>query len=133
MCGCWSSIAARTRPARSCRRFLRRCATPSRPGSPSFLAHALSGDRRQALAALTPEIDALTTAPDVFPRLLAQGFALAGMPERAMHWLEIAVDRGFITHPFLARHDPALASLRSDPRFVQLMEIVRGRWERFDA
>ena len=95
-----------------------------------FLAHALAGDRREAQAALTPEIDAVATASDVFPRLLAQGFALAGMPARAMHWLEIAVDRGFINHPFLARHDPALRSLRRHPRFVQLMEIVRGRWER---
>ena len=98
-----------------------------------FLAHALAGDRREAQAALTPEIDPLATASDVFPRLLAQGFALAGMPGRAIDWLEVAVDRGFINHPFLARHDPALASVRRHPRFVQLMKIVRGRWERFEA
>ena len=98
-----------------------------------FLAHALAGDRRKAQAVLPPEIDVVATAPDVFPRFLAQGFALAGMPERAMHWLEIAVARGFINHPFLARHDPALATLRREPRFVQLMDVVRDRWERFDA
>jgi hypothetical protein len=50
-----------------------------------------------------------------------------------MHWLEIAVDRGFINHPFLARHDPSLASLRANPRFHRLLEAVRGRWERFEA
>jgi hypothetical protein len=76
-------------------------------------------------------IDPAATASDVFPRFLADGFALAGMPERAMPWLEIAVERGFINHPFLARHDPALESLRSHPRFAQLMDVVRGRWDAF--
>ena len=71
-----------------------------------FLAHALATNRREASAALTPEIEAIATATDVFPRLLAQGYALAGEVERALHWLAIAVDRGFINHPFLVRHDP---------------------------
>jgi hypothetical protein len=53
------------------------------------------------------------------------------MAERALHWLAIAVDRGFINHPFLARHDPFFESLRGDPRFQQLMETVQDRWERF--
>ena len=96
-----------------------------------FLAHAVAGNRRAASAALTPEIEAMATATDLFPRVLAQGYALAGMAERALHWLAIAVDRGFINHPFLARHDPFFESLRSDPRFQQLMETVRERWERF--
>jgi TolB-like protein/Flp pilus assembly protein TadD len=98
-----------------------------------FLAHALAGDRKKAQSVLTREIELVATATDVFPRLLAQGFALAGMPERAMHWLEIAVERGFINHPFLTRHDPFFRGFRSDPRFVRLMEIVRGRWETFEA
>ena len=97
-----------------------------------FLAHALAGDCEKAQAGLTPEIDTVATATDVFPRFLAQGFALAGLPERAMHWLEIAVERGFINYPFLARHDPFFATLRSHPRFVHLMDAVRSRWERFE-
>ena len=55
------------------------------------------------------------------------------MPGRAMHWLGVAVDRGFINHPFLSRHDPFFARYRHDPGFLQLMETVRGRWERFEA
>jgi TolB-like protein len=97
-----------------------------------FLTHALAGNRRQASAALTPEIEAIATATDVFPRLLAQGYALAGASDQALRWLEIAVDRGFINHPFLARHDPFLESLRSLPRFQKLMDTVRERWERFE-
>jgi len=97
-----------------------------------FLAHALAGNSRDACASLTPEIEATATATDMFPRFLAQGYALSGLPERALHWLTIAVDRGFINYPFLARHDPFFETLRSDPRFLRLMETVHERWERFE-
>ena len=45
----------------------------------------------------------------------------------------LAATRGFINHPFLARYDPFLQSLRSHPRFVQLMERARSRWEQLEA
>jgi len=98
----------------------------------SFLAHALAGNRTAALAVLTPEIETIANATDVLPRFLAQGYAAAGMPDRAIHWLSIAVDRGFINYPFLAHHDPFLKSLRTDSRFRQLLATVRERWERFE-
>jgi tetratricopeptide (TPR) repeat protein len=98
-----------------------------------FLAYARAGKRREAQAALTPEIETVATATDVFPRVLAQGFAMAGMPEEAMRWLEIAVDRGFINYPFLARYDPFFKTLRSDTRFKRLLDTVHDRWERFEA
>jgi TolB-like protein/thioredoxin-like negative regulator of GroEL len=97
----------------------------------SFLERALSGRTDDALAALTPDIEAAANATDLFPRFLAHGYALAGMPDEAMHWLGIAVSRGFINYPFLARHDPFLSSLRGDPRFEQLLESVRERWQNF--
>lgn len=98
-----------------------------------FLGHASAGERGKAQALVTPEIEAVATATDVFPRLLAQGYAMAGVPERAMYWLAIAVERGFINYPFLARHDPFFETLRSDPQFQRLLEGVRGRWEKFEG
>jgi TolB-like protein len=97
-----------------------------------FLTHALAGNRWDALAVLTPEIEALANATDVFPRFLALGYAAAGMPDRAVHWLSIAVDRGFINYPFLAHHDPFLKTLRTDSRFRALLATVRERWEKFE-
>ncbi len=97
-----------------------------------FLAHALAGNAQDAHATMTAEIEAVATAADVFPRFVAEGYALAGMSERALHWLAIAVDRGFINYPFLAQHDPCFGRLRSQPRFQKLMETVRDRWERFE-
>ena len=98
-----------------------------------FLTHASAGERENAEALVTPEIEAVATATDVFPRLLAQGYAMAGAQERAIDWLAIAVDRGFINYPFLARYDPFIASLRSDSRFQQLLDVVRDRWEKFEG
>lgn len=98
-----------------------------------FLALALSGDAERAHGAVTPDIELLAAASDVFARLLAHGYALAGMPDRALHWLDVAIGRGFINYPFLAEHDPLLASLRGHPRFQELLAIARERWVRFEA
>ena len=98
----------------------------------SFVAHALGGNRREALATLTPEIETIANATDVFPRFLALGYAALDMADRAIHSLSIAVDRGFINYPFLAHHDPFMKPLRMDPRFAQLLATVHERWEKFD-
>jgi len=97
-----------------------------------FLARAHDKDERAARSALTSEIESVASASDVFPRLLAHGFALLGDSDRALHWLEVAVQRGFINYPFLAKHDPSLAQLRKHPRWSELLGTVRQRWERFE-
>jgi TolB-like protein/thioredoxin-like negative regulator of GroEL len=97
-----------------------------------FLAHALFRRRQDALRAVTPKVEAVATASDVFARFLAEGYAMAGDAKRAIQWLSIAVDRGFINYPFLARHDPCFASLRRDSEFQQLLATVRERWLKFE-
>jgi TolB-like protein len=96
-----------------------------------FLSHALRGDRVQALAALTPELESAGTATDLFPRFLAHGYVLAGEPGRAVYWLRIAVDRGFINYPFLAQHDHVLDPLRQRRDFRDLLGTVEERWRAF--
>jgi len=98
-----------------------------------FLADAFAGRGREAHARLAGRIEEVATAADVFPRMLAQGYALAGMSAQAMDWLAIAVDRGFVNYPFLAHHDPYLESLRALPQFQKLMSTVRERWEAFES
>jgi len=99
----------------------------------SFLIRAAAGDHLEAQLALTPQIESVAKATDMFPRFLAQGFAWAGMRVPALKWLRTAIDRGFINYPFLARHDPSFKALRRDPKFKELMGVVRDRWERFAA
>ena len=97
-----------------------------------FLAHALDGDLKGIDEIVTPELETAAAATDVFSRMLAQGYAAAGVTERALSWLEIAVGRGFINYPFLARYDPFFQSLRKQPRFERVLLTARGRWERFE-
>jgi hypothetical protein len=96
-----------------------------------FLSHALCGDRARALAELTPELDSAGKATELFPRFLAHGYVLAGEPGRAVHWLRIAVERGFINYPFLAQHDHLLDPLRQRDDFRDVLAIVHERWRAF--
>jgi TolB-like protein len=98
-----------------------------------FLARAAANNAAEASAAVTTRVEEVAcTGADMFARMLAQGYAMAGMPERALFWLGTAVNRGFINYPFLAQHDPFFAALRREPGFEALMETVRNRWERFE-
>jgi TolB-like protein len=98
-----------------------------------FLGHALLRRQQDALACLTTEVEEVATKSDVFARFLAEGYALAGVPERAIHWITLAIERGYINYPFLARYDPCFESLRSDLRFQRLMEAVHERWLSFET
>jgi TolB-like protein len=98
-----------------------------------FLANAAMGNFQKAEAELTPQIEAIARATDVFPRFLAQGFALAGARQSALQWLQVAIDRGFINYPFLSEHDPSFEALRGDCKFKALLETAKHRWERFEA
>lgn len=95
-----------------------------------FLVRAAG--RKRGPAAAPPDIDLRDTAGDVFPRMLAQAYALAAMPDEALACLKVAVDRGFINYPFLANHDPFFEPIRTLPAFQELLAVVRGRWQAFE-
>jgi len=99
-----------------------------------FLAAAFSENGRDSqLPPITPDMEAAASATDVFARLLADAYALAGVSASSIRWIEVAIERGFINYPFLSRWDPCLENVRSDSRFVALMEVVRERWVRFES
>ena len=64
--------------------------------------------------------------------LMASAYALVGESDQALDWLEHAVGvRGWVDHVFFSRHDRFLGSLRSEPRFQELMATARERYQRF--
>ena len=102
---------------------------------PARVADLLMHGAGQALPLLplSSDVEEAAVASDVFARFLAAGYARAGAVEPAMRWLEVAVNRGFINHPFLAVVDPSLERLRQEPQFLRLMDKVQRRWECFEA
>jgi non-specific serine/threonine protein kinase len=61
----------------------------------------------------------------------ASNYALAGLKDAAMDWLENAVSRGFINYPWMAEYDPFLTGLRGEPRFDEMLGRVKREWEQF--
>lgn len=55
-----------------------------------------------------------------------------GECDAALDCLERAVEFGYINGPFLSVHEPFLANIRGEPRFLRLMERVHRAWEGFE-
>jgi len=96
----------------------------------TMFLRALSGDRDGTLAAVTPDLVEAARLDWQYSWEVASAYALVGASDQALDWLQNAVTRGFINYRFLSLHDPMLASLRGDERFVTLMAEARQRHER---
>ena len=100
------------------------------PGSwAAFLGHALERNAEEALRHVTPDLEHAVAGNEIGARTMAHGYVLIGRPDDALRWLRTAVGAGFINYPCLTEHDAFLGPLRADPRFGQLMDEVRPRWE----
>jgi hypothetical protein len=60
---------------------------------------------------------------------LADGYSLIGRNDDAIRWLRTAVGLGFINYPILSTRDLLLANVRYDPRYEELMRMVKARWQ----
>jgi tetratricopeptide (TPR) repeat protein len=95
--------------------------------------HALRNDPRAGLLAITPELRSTSKQGEMFGRILADACAMLGDPDGAIDALWDAQRLGFSHYPFLAVRAPLLSSLRSRPRFAELLAVVRLHWERGGA
>ena len=97
-----------------------------------ILRHALRGDAASADALATESWEEKVWSDFQYTHLMAQAQAILGRRDQALRWLRRSTERGLLHYPFLAERDPLLANLRGDPRFAELLESVRRRWERFE-
>ena len=97
------------------------------------LFHGLRGEAGAALQAISPALREAARHTEMFSRFLAECHAVAGDAAGALEWLESAVEKGLVHHPYLARIDPLLESVRGESGFRELMERVEAAWVAFDA
>jgi len=98
-----------------------------------LLQHALDGEPARLRELVTEDFERTAWRDPQFSYFVADCHALAGLKEEALDWLSNAVDRGFINYPFIAEHDPALGSIRGEPRFRDIAARAKYEWEHFEA
>jgi serine/threonine protein kinase len=100
------------------------CDTPEHPAAAAgaFLQHALRGEIQQATEAVTETLEQAAWWDDYTPVIMAGGYAMIGDRERALFWVDRAIEMGTTNVAFLGEHEPFLRRLRGDPRFEALLE-----------
>jgi serine/threonine-protein kinase len=86
------------------------------------------GQHEQARALVTDRVREVATADHDIALWLASFYAMEGMNDEAVEWVRLAVRIGNENYPLLAG-SRKLDGLRADPRFAEVMEELRGRWE----
>jgi non-specific serine/threonine protein kinase len=99
----------------------------------NVMISALRADAKAAEQYINPAFEEITAGDAQYPWMLAECYALLGNTDRAIHWLRIAVGKGFLNYPMLGRWDPMLVSLRGHADFVALLRHTRDLWERFEV
>src|SRR5690349_14659426 len=96
------------------------------------MAYALSGDREQVLTSITADLREAAAWDDVFSWWMADCYALVGERAAALDCVQRMIELGMFNYPFLAEHEPFLASIRGEPRFGTLLEQARKLWVAFE-
>ncbi|HEU4509965.1 MAG TPA: protein kinase [Pyrinomonadaceae bacterium] len=101
---------------------------PNMHGIRPFMAMFLSaqGKHDEALAQITPDVKRNGEVDADISYSIGSVYALEGLQGDAFEWLERSISLGNANRPCF-ENDPNWASLRGDPRFVELVEHAVGR------
>jgi len=97
----------------------------------SMLGYAFQHDREGVLHIMDEDFEKWAEKDFWYSQWTALALAQIGELDRALDWLETAVDRGNINYPYLSEYDPFLEPLRGTERFQEIVERARVGWERF--
>ena len=99
-------------------------------GVQPVLAWCLSakGEHERARALITDRVKETAAADHDIAFWLASFYALEGMTDEALEWVRCAVRLGNENYPLFA-DSRKLDGLRGDPRFQELLEDLKRRWQ----
>jgi serine/threonine protein kinase/tetratricopeptide (TPR) repeat protein len=97
-----------------------------------LLKYGLQKDKDRASQLMAPDFESTCRRDMEWSYYIAQAFALMDEKNKALDWLENAVDRGFIDYLLISKKDPFLDNIRGEERFRKLMERVKYEWEHFE-
>lgn len=96
-----------------------------------FLAYCYlaRGERDRALGLIDDRVIEIAGADQDVAYRLAGVYALANMADDAIDWLERSISMGNENYPWIATN-PNWESMRGDPRFTEILEDLKERWEK---
>jgi serine/threonine-protein kinase len=103
---------------------------PHFDGVRPLLAWCLSarGEHAEARALITERVRDVATADHDIAFWLASFYGMEGMRDEAIEWVRLAIWLGNENYPLFAQSHK-LDSLRSDPRFAEMMDDLRQHYE----
>ena len=95
-----------------------------------FLAkfYLTKGEIERAKALITPRVIAAAEADGDIAYWLAGYYAIQHDNDEALKWFRRAIDMGNENYPWF-HNDPSMNNVRNDPRFKEIMDDLRHRWE----
>ncbi len=105
--------------------------------NPELLSHKLylafgylsKGERDRAFELIDEKVEATAYADQDFAYRLASVYALDKQQEKALEWLERAISMGNENYPWFAV-DPKWEALRGNPRYQEILQNLKARWEK---
>ena len=86
------------------------------------------GRHDEARALITSRVEETAAADHDISFWLASFFAMEGMVDKAIEWVEKAIKLGNENYPLFAKN-PRLDNLRGDGRFAAILERLKEQWE----
>jgi len=98
-----------------------------------FIIHAYKGENKQAKQLITPDYITATKKDYQYSLVAALGYTLLKEKDKALYWLENAVNLGFYNYIYLSEHDPILKNLRGEERFQKLIKYAKAQCDEFEV
>ena len=79
---------------------------------------------------MTSEAEDKLKADPEWTWLIADFYSMMDRKKEALHWLEHAINKGFINYPLFSQYDPFLMNIKQEEKFEKLMKRVNDDWEK---